>query len=170
MNFALLSPEQRRVLSQRGGKARAKQFTRASQQFARSHVSRAACQRNGARGAAVTRARYGDAFLHVKWTAWKRAHPSPGEQAVIAVLDDLGLGYEREARFDTSLRTVDFRVHAPHAQKMIEVFGEPHFRFADAAARDEDKLRTLWALGFEVLVISHEQICQTRSLVTDFLK
>jgi hypothetical protein len=77
MNFALMSPEQRRELSQRGGLARAKQFTRESQQFARSHVSRAACQRNGAIGAAVTRARYGNEFMHAKWTAWKRVHPTP---------------------------------------------------------------------------------------------
>ena len=169
MNFTLMSPERRRELSQRGGKARAQQFTRESQQFARSHVSRAACQRNGALGAAVTRARYGHEFLHAKWTAWKLTHPTPGERAVMAVLDTHQLGYDREVRFDSSLRTVDFRLHAPHANKIIEVFGAPHVCFADAAARDEDKLRALWSLGFEVLVITHEQIGQTDCLVTAFL-
>ncbi len=170
MNFALMPPEQRRELGQRGGKARAQQFTRQSQQFARAHVSRQSCQRNGALGAAVTRTRYGDEFLHTKWMAWKLKHPSPGERAVITVLDERGLSYDREARFDDTFRTVDFLLHAPHVNKIIEVFGEPHVRFADAPARDEDKLRQLWALGFEVLVITHEQISQAHGLVTSFLQ
>ncbi|NJM40671.1 MAG: hypothetical protein HC853_07830 [Anaerolineae bacterium] len=169
MNFALMSPEQRRELSQRGGLARAKQFTRETQQFARSRVSRAACQRNGALGAAVTRARYGSEFLHAKWLAWKRDHPTPGERAVMLALDEFGLSYERDARFDNSYRTVDFSLQTPYGNKVIEVFGQPHVRFADMPARDEDKLHALSVLGYEVLVITHDQIGQTRNLVVKFL-
>ena len=173
MNFADMDPARRRKLAKRGGQARAKQFTREYQQWARSHVSSVACRRNGARGAAVTRARHGDDFLFSRWRDWKLTHPSPGEQAIAHVLDQWGVDYVRDTRFDDTLRTVDFLLldsHVGGVAQVIEYFGEPHAVFDSAADRDQRKLADLEARGFCVLVLAPADLAHLSDRLRAFLE
>src|SRR5881409_2992333 len=74
----------------RGGKHRAKSFTREFQKWARSHVKRESLQRAGRLGFAMLAAKYGLQYATERVARWRREHPSSLERIVMQWLTELG--------------------------------------------------------------------------------
>jgi G:T-mismatch repair DNA endonuclease (very short patch repair protein) len=145
----------------------------------RAKVSPESCARNGAKGAAVTLSRHGYELLHGKVVAWRLAHPSRYEQQVMAILDRLGLAYEREAAplAERPFLTVDFFL--PNLRAAIEVNGEVHnggALFDPHGQRAEGEAARLAALrdaGIAVLVIDHRELrgeLQVEQCIREFME
>jgi very-short-patch-repair endonuclease len=125
--------EYRREIGRRGGQARAKQFTPASQRAARRKVSSEACSANGRKGAARTLALHGYKSLFEGCRRSRLANPSKCELVMIGLLKQIGLRAEREYVLGETLYTIDFYV-AEH-RLGIEVDGSIH----DAGKPNEAK-------------------------------
>jgi hypothetical protein len=95
-----MTPEELRAfrseMGRRGGRARAKQFTPASQRAARRKVSSESCRRNGAKGAARTIELHGYTALFEGCRRKRLANPSKTELVMMGLLKTLRLRYERE--------------------------------------------------------------------------
>lgn len=143
--------------ARKAGKARAAQFTSASQRHARRHLSSAQAAANGRAGARVTLARFGAAFLFDQCRRWRLDHPSRLEQLMIGILSRLGVGYEREYRVADSLLTLDF--YLTDLQCAIEVDGSIHDpgkpSYHQRLINDERKRALCAELGLPVLRLHH---------------
>jgi len=160
-----LSQEQRERFEALGdARFRDAEFQRYAQSF-RTHAS---LSEAGKLGWATTVTRHGSEFAWDRAADQRRAHPeraSRDEQRMAALLETLGYdpqgrGYQREHK--VAPRThVDFGF--PRVQKAIEVHGGVHFGpLFDAdgrrAADDARKLAVIEAAGWQVLVITHDDL------------
>jgi very-short-patch-repair endonuclease len=170
-------------MGRQGGKARAAQPDFAEHQR---RAGRRSAQVNdmsalGHRGAMAYIQKYGYARLYRLARAWRLGHPSRHEQAVMALLDSLGLAYEREAEVlgENAFVSVDFFL--PGLAKAIEVNGKVHFdplfddpRYPQTRqANDAERLRCLQAAGFEIMVIDYRDLADAdavRRQVAEFVK
>jgi very-short-patch-repair endonuclease len=117
-------------------------FTREHQRMARRKVSSESCARNGAKGAKVTMAKYGEEFLFKKWQKWKLENPSRPELLMIGILSRLGIRYERERQIGESLYSMDF--YLPDTNQSIEVNSRIHTQFeAEKRKRRSARKRAL---------------------------
>jgi hypothetical protein len=126
----------------------------------------------GHRGARAFIDKYGYARLWRLARAWRLEHPSRHEQQVMAILDGLGVPYEREVELlgSDAYVSVDFLVAGGW---VIEVNGRVHFdeRFEHPnypntrAASDRDRVRKLQAAGYQVLVINYQDLAKMADLV-----
>lgn len=142
----------------KGGLARAKQFTSASQRAARRKVSRESCARNGRLGAIATAQKYGYETLFRKSRKHRLNNPSRPERAMIEILEALGLEFEREFRLGTSFYTVDFKLK--DSNKAIEVHGRIH-RTVDPerrAERDARKRELMAETGIQWLYVTDIEV------------
>jgi very-short-patch-repair endonuclease len=127
-----MTPEERRewmrVIGRRGaakgGKARAKQFTSASQRSARKHLSPEKAAENGRRGAARTIELHGYKALFDGCRRKRLANPTPTELVMMGLLKTLGLKYRREHQLGETLFTLDF--YLAKFRLGIEVDGSIH--------------------------------------------
>jgi very-short-patch-repair endonuclease len=123
-----MTPEELRAfrseMGRRGGRARAKQFTPASQRAARRKVSSESCRRNGAKGAARTIELHGYTALFEGCRRKRLANPSKTELVMMGLLKTLRLRYEREYVLGETLFTLDFYV--AERRLGIEVDGSIH--------------------------------------------
>ncbi|MBU1750151.1 MAG: hypothetical protein KKA73_20900, partial [Chloroflexi bacterium] len=158
--------EQLREWGRRGGRARAAQTNMAAlgalggpatyAKYGAKHMARI-----GQQGAAVTIERHGLDLMLEKARQKRLAHPSVHERAIIAILDDLGIEYAREAQpFPDEAITVDFCFWPSQRrcpQRIIEVNGQVHYDppFTSPARREREarRLARLREAGWQVLVI-----------------
>lgn len=157
--------ELRREAGRKGGLARAKQFTSASQRAARRKVSSASCAANGAKGAQVTLARHGFEKLFERARQHRLKHPSQNELLVIGVLAQLQIANEREWQIGNSMFTCDF--YLPLQRKVIEVRGRVHqvFDVEKRARRTAQKMELLAALRIPVLWIEAEELADLVAVI-----
>ena len=159
--------------ARKGGLARAKQFTGDSQRAARRAVSPESCRRNGAKGAAATRDKYGERFLFEKWRKWKIDHPSQGELLLIGIFGRLGIAVEREWEIGDSCLSIDFKIADLPAA--VEFHGRIHevFEQEKREARDARKRELLASLGVECLWLTPEDLKDVQALalrINEFVK
>lgn len=120
----------------------------------------------GRKGARAYIRRYGYGRLFRLARAWRLENPSRHEQAVMAMLDEMGVRYEREAEVlgEEVFVSVDF--HLPGQGRIIEINGRVHYdpmfdnpRYPETRlAKEQERLRRLQKAGFEVLVIDHRDL------------
>lgn len=157
-----------RQIGRKGGKARAQMPDFIDHQR---RAGRRSAQVNdmaalGHRGAMAYIRKYGYASLFKLARAWRLENPSRHERQVMAMLDALGITYEREAEVlgEDAFISVDF--YLAETRQAIEVNGKvhydplfdhpnyPHTRRSNEARR----LERLRQAGFEVLVIDYRQL------------
>jgi hypothetical protein len=140
-------------------------LTRSHQRYARSHVRRESLVAAGKRGAAVTRAKYGDDFLLQRLRVYRIEHPSFPELVMIGILTRLGAEYEREWRIGDSLYCADF--YLPALRKAIDVHGAIHRRLEREARliHDERKARLCAAASVDLLIIEESDFDQGEALI-----
>jgi hypothetical protein len=133
-------------------------FTREHQRMARHKVSSESCARNGTKGAAATRAKYGERFLFMKWRQWKLDNPSRPELLIIGILARLNLRVEREFQLAPSFQTLDF--YFPDCNKGLEFHGRIHTRLnrEQREACDVRKRELLASAGIETLWVEHSEL------------
>jgi very-short-patch-repair endonuclease len=156
--------EQLREAGRRGGKARA-----AMADF-RQHQSNAEVNDMAALGSLGAKSfirKYGYCKFFNLARAWRLAHPSRPERAIMAILDRLGVRYEREAMVlgEDVPTSVDF--YLPDCNdSVIEVLGRVHFdpRFdhpnkpETRRGMDLHRVRKLERAGFRVLEIDWREL------------
>lgn len=162
----------RREAARKGGKARAAQFTSEYQRAARARVSSESCAANGRKGARVTIERHGLEIVYRAARAWREAHPSRPERAVMRLLARLGWSdYVREYEpFPGECLSVDFAW--PHAHKIVEVNGRVHTVFdgdGQRAQRDAARVARLQAAGWGVLVLDEADLDTAEAQLATFL-
>jgi very-short-patch-repair endonuclease/general stress protein YciG len=172
VSLKAMTPEERREwyreIGRKGGRARAQMpdFPEHQRRAGRRSAevnNMAALGRKGAR-AYIRRYGYGKLFRLAR--AWRLENPSRHEQTVMAMLDEMGLRYEREAEVlgEDTFVSVDF--HLPGLGRIIEVNGRVHYdpmfdhpRYPETRrAKEEERLRRLLKASFEVLVIDHRDL------------
>jgi very-short-patch-repair endonuclease len=156
-----------REIGRRGGKARARQASFAEHQ---SRAGRRCAETQdmaalGHKGARAYIEKYGYGRLWQLARRWRIDHPSSHEQAVMAILDELGLPYAREVELlgEGAFVSVDFVVAGGG---VIEVNGKVHYDpFFDhpnyphtRQANDAERVRRLEKAGYQVLVIDHREL------------
>lgn len=166
--MANLTEEQRKRLREagrKGGLARAKQFTPASQRAARRKVSAASCAANGAKGAQATLARHGYEMLFERARQYRLKHPSQNELLLIGVLAQLQVANEREWKIGDTFFTSDF--YLPTQHKVIEVRGRVHqlFDAEKRARRTEHKMALLASLEIPALWIEEEELADLAAVI-----
>ena len=112
-------------------------------------------RQKGRKGWRATCEKYGTSWAAYHWRTWRLDHPTCLERAVAALLDGLGVSYEREyvVFTATGCYLVDFLIEARIA---IEVNGAYwHDQRPEQDAQKRDFLR--WS-GFDVLTISESSI------------
>lgn len=154
---------ERREACRRGGRARAAQFTSASQSAAaRAGAAKTDMAALGHKGFLATVHKHG----YLGWLDYSRktrlAKPSAPERAVQRVLDGLGVQYEREfVALDWTERPVivDFAVMCGDQRKLVEVQGGPHYKSAlnngnpDGRKERDDKRLARLREAYDVLVL-----------------
>lgn len=145
-----MTPEERSEIARRGGLARARQFTRESQQAARAKVRTESLRASGRKGWQATYA--ANPELAGKIAAdWRINNPSRPEQTVAAWLAELGIAAEREVSLHGLY--LDFAA----GDMAIEVDGHGiHSRMPNAdqrQANDERKEMLCYALGYRLIRI-----------------
>lgn len=149
----------------KGGLARAKAFTREYQRSIRKKLSSEAAARNGAKGAAVTIERHGQAMLFEKSRQHRLKNPSKPELLMIGILSTLKIEFEREYQPGDQFLYLDF--YLPEHHKAIEVHGRIHkmVNVEERQRNDERKRELLAELGIECLWIGHEELADVEALV-----
>ncbi len=136
----------------------------------------------GHKGAMVYIRRYGYGKLFRLARTWRLENPSRHEQTVMAILDAMGLCYEREAEVlgEDAFVSVDF--HLPDLGKIVEVNGRVHYdpvfdnpRYPETRqAKEQERLSRLRKAGFEILVIDHRDLeadeDATRQQIVEFVE
>lgn len=164
INLKDMTPDERkehlREIARRGGKSRARQFTRAYQRATRAQVSNESCRRNGAKGAARTKELYGYAKLFEACRRKRLENPSPLELVMIGLLTQLGLAFEREYVLADSFYTLDFFLTGHNAG--IEVDGPLHDPGKPGADRrkvcEERKAKICEQLNTRLIRIHHTEL------------
>lgn len=144
--------ERRREIARLGGLARARQFTREYQQAARSRLSRAQLVMAGKLGYQKCAELYGHDFAGARLAEYRRKKLSPAEQQVAAWLDEMGLGWEREAPLEGQY--ADFLVLN---QLVIECDSNLH-SLPGRAEYDARKEATIKARGLRLLRLKEKEI------------
>ncbi len=142
----------------KGGKARAKSFTRAYQRKARSCVKRKNLQRNGVKSARIVIERYGHEKLFEACRSYRLNKPSQPELLMMGILSTLKLEFEREWRIASSFYTVDFKLS--YFNKSIAVHGNIHDAFNQdkRAFNEARKLSLLSEQEIECLIITEREL------------
>jgi len=136
----------------------------------------------GHKGAMVYIRRYGYGKLFRLARAWRLENPSSHEQTVMAMLDEMGLCYEREAEVlgEDAFVSVDF--YLSDLGKFVEVNGRVHYdpvfdnpRYPETRlAKERERLSRLRKAGFRVLVIDHRDLEAdeeaTRQQIVEFVE
>jgi very-short-patch-repair endonuclease len=133
-------------------------FTRAFQQWARSHVRRESCAINGAKGFSATLAKHGPDVAFNGARQWRLDHPSSNELRMIGILSRLGIAYEREYRLGKTQYTVDF--YLPSTNQAVEVDSRIHEQFDAEKRRRRSacKRKLLREGGIKCLTIWDEEL------------
>lgn len=155
-----MSPEQIEA-RRRGGRNRAKQFTRDYQRAVASCKPREQLVRAGRAGWEALVAAKGVEYAARQAAKWRLAHPSTLEQAVMTWLDEHDVSYEREAEITLSAGVffADFRLADG---RLIEVdgaawHGEEAVREGQAE-RDRIRRLAIRDAGYEVLHLTEQEI------------
>lgn len=155
-----MSPEQIEA-RRRGGRTRAKQFTREYQSAVASCKPREQLVRAGRAGWEALVAAKGVAYAARQAARWRRKNPSRLEQAVMTWLDEHGVTYEREAEITLSAGVffADFKLADG---RLIEVdgvawHGEASVREGQAE-RDRIRRLAIRDAGYEVLHLTEAEI------------
>ncbi len=150
----------------------------AYQRYVQSFRTSQSLSEAGRKGYDVTLARYGPDVVLDHVAGWRRAHPSREEERLHTVLAYIGVEpYERE------YRVAPLRVWAdvawPERGQIIEVYGGVHFGplfdpDGTIAAHDLERQERIEAQGWEVLVVTHEDLRRenlpgTIAAIRDFL-
>ena len=148
------------------------------QRYVQSFRSAASLSESGKRGWAATVATHGDEFAHDRAADKRRAKPSGDERRMLLLLRHLDAP-EARREYKVAPRThVD--VAWPARGQVIEVYGGVHFGpyfdpSGERAAYDRAREERIKALGWEVLVVTHEDLRRenldkTVGLVRQFLE
>jgi len=163
----MMTAEQRREAGRKGGKARAALPDFLAHQSA---AGKRSAQVNdmaalGHKGAVAFVRKYGYARLFHLCRRYRLAHPSQPEQVVMAILDGLGVVYEREALFlgESCFIAVDFALTGKRA---IEVNGKVHYDPAfdrpsypgTRAENERRRLEKLQKAGWQVLTLDYRHL------------
>ncbi len=152
----------------------------AYQRYVQSFRTGASLSESGKRGWAATVAKYGDEFTHDRAADKRRATPSGDERRMLLMLRHLDAP-EARREYKVAPRThVDFAWPAPARRQVIEVYGGVHFGpyfdpSGERAAYDRAREERIKGLGWEVLVVTHEDLRRenldkTVDLVRQFLE
>ncbi len=148
------------------------------QRYVQSFRSAVSLSEAGKKGWAATVATYGDEFAHDRAAVTRRAKPSGDERRMMLMLRHLDAP-EARREYKVAPRThVDFAW--PERRQVIEVYGGVHFGpyfdpSGERAAYDRAREERITALGWEVLVVTHEDLRRenldkTVDLVRQFLE
>jgi len=148
------------------------------QRYVQSFRTRASLSESGKQGWAATVAKYGDEFTHDRAADKRWAKPSGDERRMLLMLRHLDAP-EARREYKVAPRThVD--VAWPERRQVIEVYGGVHFGpyfdpSGERAAYDRAREERIKALGWEVLVVTHEDmrrenLDKTVDLVRQFLE
>jgi len=179
----MMTAEQRREAGRKGGKARAALPDFLAHQSA---AGKRSAQVNdmaalGHKGAVAFVRKYGYARLFHLCRRYRLAHPSQPEQVVMAILDGLGVVYEREAQVlgESCFIAVDFALTGKRA---IEVNGRPHYdplfdhpSYPGTRAENERRrLERLQKAGWQVLTLDWRHLAgngeTARQQITRFVE
>jgi len=150
----------------------------AYQRYVQSFRTGTSLSESGKRGWAATVAKYGDEFVHDRAADKRRATPSGDERRLLLMLRHLDAP-EARREYKVAARThVDFAW--PARRQVIEVYGGVHFGpyfdpSGERAAYDRAREERIKGLGWEVLVVTHEDLRRenldkTVDLVRQFLE
>jgi len=150
----------------------------AYQHYVQSFRTHASLSESGKQGWAATVAKYGDEFTHDRAADTRRATPSGDERRMLLMLRHLDVP-EARREYKVAPRThVDFAW--PARRQVIEVYGGVHFGpyfdpSGERAAYDRAREERIKGLGWEVLVVTHEDLRRenldkTVDLVRQFLE
>lgn len=144
--------EYRLACARKGGKKRAKAFTREYQIAARAKVSSESCKRNGHKGFVATLEKHGAQKAQTYAAQYRIEHPSQPEQWLIDQLNDAELRYQREVVLPDG-RSLDFVLTDMYA---IEMNGhQAKACFGEVTARSDKhvaKVEYAESLGYHVFV------------------
>jgi len=152
----------------------------AYQRYVQSFRTHASLSESGKQGWAATVAKYGDEFTHDRAADTRRARPSGDERRLLLLLRHLDAPAARR-EYKVAPRThVDVAWPEPARRQVIEVYGGVHFGpyfdpSGERAAYDRAREERITALGWEVLVVTHEDLRRenldkTVDLVRQFLE
>ena len=171
MNAITMTAAQReryREMGRKGGKARAamSDFTEHQRHAGRCSAAVNDMAALGHLGARAFIEKYGYARLYQLCRNWRIGHPSRHERAVMRMLDDLEVRYEREAEVlgEGLFVSVDF--YLPGTRRVIEVYGRVHFdplfdhprHVETRRANDARRVSRLEEAGFKVLVVDYRDL------------
>jgi len=150
------------------------------QRYVQSFRSAVSLSEAGKKGWAATVTMYGDEFAHDRAAVKRRAKPSGDERRMMLMLRHLDAP-EARREYKVAPRThVDFAWPEPARRQVIEVYGGVHFGpyfdpSGERAAYDRAREERIKALGWEVLVVTHEDLRRenldrTVGLVRQFLE
>jgi len=152
----------------------------AYQRYVQSFRTRTSLSESGKRGWAATVATHGDEFAHDRAADKRRAKPSGDERRMLLLLRHLDAPEARREHKVAPRTHVDFAWPAPERRQVIEVYGAVHFGpyfdpSGERAAYDRAREERIKALGWEVLVVTHEDLRRenldkTVGLVRQFLE
>jgi len=152
----------------------------AYQRYVQSFRTRTSLSEAGKAGWAATVAKYGDEFAHDRAADKRRATPSGDERRMLLLLRHLDAPEARREHKVAPRTHVDFAWPAPERRQVIEVYGGVHFGpyfdpSGERAAYDRAREERIKALGWEVLVVTHEDLRRenldkTVGLVRQFLE
>ncbi len=125
----------------------------------------------GHKGAMVYIERHGYPSLWRLARAWRIGHPSCHERQIMAILEALGVPYEREVEISGlgPFISVDFLIAGDH---VVEVNGRCHYdprfdhpnRPNTRAASDRERVRKLRKAGYQVLVVDYTDLAKQADL------
>jgi hypothetical protein len=170
--------EQLQEWGRRGGKARAAMpdFVEHQRRAGRRSAEVNDMAALGHRGAMAFIRKYGYVRLFELARKWRLRNPSRHERRVMAILEDLGVQYEREARVlgERELVSVDF--YLPGRGKIVEVNGRVHYdpafdhpNYPGTRARKEAERLSQLREAFEVLVLDYREMADAPSRIVEFL-
>jgi len=155
--------EHLREIGQRGGLARAKQFTTASQQAARACVSTESNAANGRKGFAAWVERSGPHAPARRLAAWRATRPTALIRIVAGWLDEMWITCSTEVELLPGKIYADIIPHVWPRRIVIECDGqhwhEPNDHVGeDRVARDRERDAQIIALGYELLHLAEADI------------
>jgi len=149
----------------------------AYQRYVQSFRTRTSLSEAGKAGWAATVAKYGDEFAHDRAADKRRAKPSGDERRMLLLLRHLDAPEARREHKVAPRTHVDFAW--PARGQAIEVYGGVHFGpyfdpSGERAAYDRAREERITGLGWEILVVTHEDLRRenldkTVGLVRQFL-
>ena len=151
----------------------------AYQRYVQSFRTHQSLSEAGKAGWAATVAKYGDEFAHDRAADKRRAKPSGDERRMLLLLRHLDAPEARREHKVAPRTHVDFAWPAPERRQVIEVYGGVHFGpyfdpSGERAAYDRAREERITGVGWEILVVTHEDLRRenldkTVGLVRQFL-